>query len=243
MRQPLYNLINKKSEGIGMEKLLGSVLDPWGILIGCAIVAIIAIVIIIICVARMDTTKKVEEAAGTEGEAESSESDTTENVVVTDEAESNGVTKATSDKQDSEDAANKQAKAQDKKTTDSKTVKSESAKTGATKTEATKTQAAKTTTKTDAGKQNSKATETKQGDDDSEKDAKTVAKVYHISKRKDDGKWQVKFAGGSKAIKLFDTQAEAIEFAKKLADNQDARIVIHKEDGSFRRLTYNKNSK
>jgi hypothetical protein len=37
---------------------------------------------------------------------------------------------------------------------------------------------------------------------------------------------------------LFDTQAEAIDYAKKLADNQDARIVIHKEDGSFRRLTY-----
>ena len=40
-------------------------------------------------------------------------------------------------------------------------------------------------------------------------------KNYHVSKRSEDGKWQVKFANGQKAIKLFATQAEAIEFAKK----------------------------
>ncbi len=71
-----------------------------------------------------------------------------------------------------------------------------------------------------------------------EEEKKASTKTYHISKRKDDGKWQVKFAGGSKAIKLFDTQAEAIDYAKVLADNQEGKIVIHKEDGSFRRLTY-----
>lgn len=71
------------------------------------------------------------------------------------------------------------------------------------------------------------------------KKASTI-KVYHISKRKDDGMWQVKLAGGAKAIKLFKTQAEAIDLAKSLADSQDGRIVIHKEDGSFRKLTYSK---
>lgn len=75
---------------------------------------------------------------------------------------------------------------------------------------------------------------------DAPKAPKTPVKTYHISKRKDDNKWQVKAAGGSKAIKLFFTQAEAIEFAKKLAESQEARIVIHKEDGSFRRLNYKK---
>ena len=40
-------------------------------------------------------------------------------------------------------------------------------------------------------------------------DAKTV---YHVSKRKEDGMWQVKFANGERALKLFKTQAEAIEF-------------------------------
>ncbi len=63
-------------------------------------------------------------------------------------------------------------------------------------------------------------------------------KVYHISKRKSDGKWQIKLEGGAKAIKLFDTQAEAIAYGKTLADNQDARFVLHKLDGSFRKLTY-----
>lgn len=63
-------------------------------------------------------------------------------------------------------------------------------------------------------------------------------KVYHISKRKKDGKWQVKAAGAVKALKLFDTQAEAIDYAKEVAGNQEAKIMIHKVDGSFRPLTY-----
>lgn len=63
-------------------------------------------------------------------------------------------------------------------------------------------------------------------------------KVYHISKRKEDNRWQVKAAGASKAVKLFFTQAEAIEYAKSVAGNQEGRIVIHKEDGSFRKLSY-----
>lgn len=72
------------------------------------------------------------------------------------------------------------------------------------------------------------------------KEAKPASKVYHISKRKDDNKWQVKAQGADKALKLFLTQEEAIEFAKKTAGNQEARIVIHKADGSFRSLTYKK---
>ena len=72
----------------------------------------------------------------------------------------------------------------------------------------------------------------------SAKEVKPAGKTYHISKRKEDNKWQVKAEGADKALKLFLTQDEAIEFAKKTAGNQDARIVIHKADGSFRRLTY-----
>ena len=68
--------------------------------------------------------------------------------------------------------------------------------------------------------------------------AKPATKTYHISLRKSDGMWQVKAAGAEKAIKLFNTQAEAIEYCKPLAENQDANIMIHKKDGSFRKLTY-----
>ena len=71
-----------------------------------------------------------------------------------------------------------------------------------------------------------------------EKPATATKKTYHISLRKSDGMWQVKAAGAEKAIKLFKTQAEAIEYCKPLAENQDANIMIHKKDGSFRKLTY-----
>ena len=63
------------------------------------------------------------------------------------------------------------------------------------------------------------------------KEEKTAARNYHVAKRPD-GKWQVK------AIKLFATQAEAIEYAKKLAENQDGSISIHKKDGKMRKQKY-----
>ena len=66
---------------------------------------------------------------------------------------------------------------------------------------------------------------------------KSAARNYHVAKRPA-GKWQVKFAGGEKAIKLFSTQAEAIAYAKKLAENQDGSISIHKKDGKLRKQKY-----
>ena len=68
-------------------------------------------------------------------------------------------------------------------------------------------------------------------------DGQERARNYHVAKRAD-GKWQVKFAGGEKAIKLFDTQAEAIAYAKKLAQNQEGSISIHKKDGKLRKQKY-----
>lgn len=65
-------------------------------------------------------------------------------------------------------------------------------------------------------------------------------KNYHISFRQSDEKWQVKFANGQKAIKLFDTQKEAIDFAKSLAKAQDGTFTIHKTDGKIRKRTYTK---
>ena len=53
-----------------------------------------------------------------------------------------------------------------------------------------------------------------------------------------DNLWQVKSEGAEKALKLFKTQQEAIDYAKKVAGNQEGYIVIHKKDGSFRKLTY-----
>lgn len=115
------------------------------------------------------------------------------------------------------------------KTTPAKTSAAKSEKTTAAKPAATKSTATKSTTaKTSATK--SAAKPAKSDADDN--------KVYHISKRKEENKWQVKAEGSSKALKLFLTQDEAIEYAKSVAGNQEGRIVIHKEDGGFRKLKY-----
>ena len=60
------------------------------------------------------------------------------------------------------------------------------------------------------------------------KDAK---RTYPVVKR-EDGKWEVKFAGGQKAIKLFNTQKEAIEYTKKMAENQDGAMLVHNSKGA-----------
>ena len=55
-------------------------------------------------------------------------------------------------------------------------------------------------------------------------------RVYHVSKRPD-GKWAVKYAGGEKAIKLFKTQAEAVDYTKKMAESQDGVMLVHNSKG------------
>lgn len=56
-------------------------------------------------------------------------------------------------------------------------------------------------------------------------------KVYHVSKRASDGKWTVKFAGGEKVIKVFDTKAEAEAYTKKMAENQGGVMLTHASKG------------
>lgn len=62
--------------------------------------------------------------------------------------------------------------------------------------------------------------------------AEDSTRVYHVVKRPTDGKWAVKFAGGEKVIKLFDTQAEAIDYTKKMAANQDGVMLVHNSKGA-----------
>lgn len=69
-----------------------------------------------------------------------------------------------------------------------------------------------------------------------EKTSAPEYRIYHVSKRASDGKWQVKFAKGQRAIKLFKTQAEAIEFAKKLAESQNGSIRVHSVKGKIRKV-------
>jgi len=60
-------------------------------------------------------------------------------------------------------------------------------------------------------------------------------RVYHITKQADSGMWQVKLAKGAKAIKLFDTQAEAIAFTKGLVESRGGSYRIHSIKGKIRK--------
>jgi len=61
-------------------------------------------------------------------------------------------------------------------------------------------------------------------------------KVWHITKRAEDGRWQVKAEGASKATKLFRTKAEAEEYVKTLVNNNEgSRVVSHKKDGKYQK--------
>lgn len=63
-----------------------------------------------------------------------------------------------------------------------------------------------------------------------------TVRVYHISHHPTEDKWQVKLAKGEKAIKLFDTQLEAIEYAKELSKNQGGSIRLHSVAGRIRKI-------
>lgn len=60
-----------------------------------------------------------------------------------------------------------------------------------------------------------------------------MGKNQHVTKH-DSGKWQVIGAGNSKATKIADTQAEAINIAKEIAKNQQSEVVIHGKNGQIR---------
>ncbi len=48
------------------------------------------------------------------------------------------------------------------------------------------------------------------------------------------GQWQVKRENSSKATKNFDTQKDAISYARDIAINQHSEVVIHGRDGKIR---------
>ena len=60
-----------------------------------------------------------------------------------------------------------------------------------------------------------------------------AGKNQHVTKRQD-GKWNVKGEGNTKATKVTNTQKEAIKEARKIAENQQSEVVIHGKDGKIR---------
>lgn len=48
------------------------------------------------------------------------------------------------------------------------------------------------------------------------------------------GVWQVKGEGNTRATKNFETQRQAIDYARNIAKNADSEVVIHRPDGTIR---------
>jgi hypothetical protein len=54
--------------------------------------------------------------------------------------------------------------------------------------------------------------------------------VHHVVP-KPSGGWAIKRDGATKAIKVFSTKGDAVEFAREISRKQGAEIVIHGRDG------------
>jgi hypothetical protein len=48
------------------------------------------------------------------------------------------------------------------------------------------------------------------------------------------GDWAVKGNGNDRFTKITSTQKEAIDYARKIAQNQESELFIHRKDGSIR---------
>lgn len=60
-----------------------------------------------------------------------------------------------------------------------------------------------------------------------------MRKNQHVTPHSGGG-FQVKGAGNSRATKIFDTQREAISFARDIAKNQQSELFIHNKTGQIR---------
>jgi hypothetical protein len=64
------------------------------------------------------------------------------------------------------------------------------------------------------------------------------ARGHHVI-RNPAGGWSVRKAGAARAARTFDTQAEAVSYARGLARQSGTELFVHSADGSVReRNTY-----
>lgn len=63
-------------------------------------------------------------------------------------------------------------------------------------------------------------------------------KIYHVSKRDNDGReWKIFIQGSDKNIKITKTQKEALDYAQNLAKNDgNATVMLHGLDGKIRKF-------
>ena len=48
------------------------------------------------------------------------------------------------------------------------------------------------------------------------------------------GGWSVRQSGASRATKVFDTQAEAVKYGKRMAKKERTEVFVHRKDGTIR---------
>jgi len=59
-----------------------------------------------------------------------------------------------------------------------------------------------------------------------------MGKNQHVVPR--DGNWAVRGEGNKRVTSIHDTQGEAINAAREIAQNQHSEVVIHRPDGRIR---------
>ena len=99
-------------------------------------------------------------------------------------------------------------------------------------------EAPKEEVKEDMAKKEEPAKETKKEQPTKEEkkdDSKSKSNGAYFVSPHPDGGWQVKKANSQKALKRFDTKAEAEKYAKTVANNQGTHVVRQKKDGKIQK--------
>lgn len=65
--------------------------------------------------------------------------------------------------------------------------------------------------------------------------------TYHVEENKDEKnpnykKWGIRKEGSNRTMKYFDTQKDAIDQAKTMAQNNDGSVIAHKREGGYRKV-------
>ena len=59
--------------------------------------------------------------------------------------------------------------------------------------------------------------------------------TYHVVASSSNGGWAVIKTGASRALKKFDTKAEAVSYAKALSKSKKTILYVHRKDGAIQK--------
>lgn len=59
-------------------------------------------------------------------------------------------------------------------------------------------------------------------------------KVYHVVWDESDSRWEVQFEGSQRASETYETKEEAVDAARRLAQNyKPSQLIVHRKDGEI----------